>query len=102
MRTDLKSRLAHRRRAAWPWASWDDLRAAWTAWRRERDVRAIERALGGLSDRQLALVGMSRASIVSDVSDLIDRTEAGRGVADEVLRLVDQTPQRVPLLQHAA
>jgi uncharacterized protein YjiS (DUF1127 family) len=80
----------------------DGLRAAWVTWRHERDVRSIERALGRLKDRQLALIGMSRASIASDVSGLIDRTEDGRKVADEVLRLVDRTPPRVPLLQHAA
>ncbi len=78
------------------------LRRAWRVWRHERDVRAIERALGGLSERQLKLIGMSHGSIEADVSGLIDRTDAGRAIADEVLRLVDHKPRRVPLLSHAA
>jgi uncharacterized protein YjiS (DUF1127 family) len=106
MLTALMSRIATRLPA--PPIGWtgpvpgNGLRAAWTAWRRERDVRAVERALGRLSDRQLALIGMSRSSIEIEVSGLIDRTEHGRMVTDEVLRLVDRTPPRVPLLQQAA
>jgi uncharacterized protein YjiS (DUF1127 family) len=78
------------------------LRDAWRAWRRERDIRAIERALGELSERQLNLIGMSHGSIEADVSGLVDRTDAGRAIADDVLRLVDHAPRRVPLLPHAA
>jgi uncharacterized protein YjiS (DUF1127 family) len=102
MLTVLASSIAHRLPASWPSGRWSGLRGAWLVWRRERDVRAIEQALGRLSDRQLALVGMSRDTIESDVSDLIDRTEAGRTIANDVLRLVDHARPRVPLLQHAA
>jgi uncharacterized protein YjiS (DUF1127 family) len=102
MLTVLASSIPHRLPVTWPRGRWYDLRSAWIAWRRERDVRAIERALGRLSDRQLALVGMNRDTIESDVNDMIDRTEAGRTLASDVLQLVDRTPPRVPLLQHAA
>jgi uncharacterized protein YjiS (DUF1127 family) len=102
LKSSLAGSLALVPRAATRGMRWETLRGSWTAWRRERDVRAIERALGRLSDRQLAMVGMSRTSIESDVSDLIDRTEAGRTIANDVLRLVDHARPRVPLLQHAA
>lgn len=75
---------------------------AWRLWRHERDVRAIERALAGLSKRQLRLIGMSRGSIAAEVRGLIERTEAGRAMEEEVLRLLDRRPRPVPLLPHAA
>ena len=76
---------------------WTRLRESRENWQSERDLRAIERALGQLSARQLKLLGMSRASLASDVSVLIDRAEAGRRIADEIICIVDDTPRRVAL-----
>ena len=88
----------------WP-ASWNPfesrllscLRATRESWRTERDMRAIERALDRLSERQLNMIGMSRNSLTSDVFSLIERAEAGRRFADEVIGIVDDRPHRAAL-----
>ncbi len=76
---------------------WTRLRESRENWQNERDMRAIEQALGRLTARQLKMIGMSRASLASDVSGLIDRAEAGRRIADEIICIVDDTPRRVAL-----
>ncbi len=73
------------------------LQDAYRNWREERDISAIEQALGQLSERQLNLIGMSRKTLCGDVSGLIDRAEAGRQIVDEILYIVDDRPRRVPL-----
>lgn len=85
-----------------PIGFWSSLRDAYEFWREDRDVQAIERALGQLSERQLNLIGMSHTSLRSDVATLIDRAEEGRAIVDDVLRLVDHSPSRVPLRPPAA
>lgn len=72
------------------------------AWRRDRDLRAIERALGRLSERQLRLIGMSHASLEADIASLVDRAEQGERIATDVLHIVDRRVQPVRLIGQAA
>ncbi len=79
-----------------PFASglWHRLRAAHETWQKERDLRAIEGALNGLTRRQLAMIGMSHETLASDLCCLIDRAETERQITDEILRIVDDKPPR--------
>lgn len=67
---DWSSVVKHRGLAAfWPVAR-ETVDRTYQEWRRERDLNAIANALHELSDRQLKLIGMKRATIDRDVSAL--------------------------------
>lgn len=79
-------------RADGPAALWARLRLRDTqdygAWLEERDIVCVIAALRRLSDRQLALVGMSHATLALDVEDLVTRAAAQQHVARDVLEVV--------------
>jgi uncharacterized protein YjiS (DUF1127 family) len=60
--------------ALWPTAR-ATVRQSLREWRRERDLEAIADALHELSDRQLKLIGMQRATIDRDVLELSEWVE---------------------------
>jgi uncharacterized protein YjiS (DUF1127 family) len=90
---------AGERRWAPPAVRWDASglwREAYAEWRHERDLRAISRSLGRLSDRQLRLIGMRRETLNCDVEALADRARASADLAWEVRALLDP-PARLQL-----
>jgi uncharacterized protein YjiS (DUF1127 family) len=101
MLTELKSFLVRSLPALPREGFIEQARAAFAAWRHDRDLRAIEKALGRLSERQLRLIGMSHASLEADIANLVDRAEQGERIATDVLHLVDRRAQP-RLLEHAA
>lgn len=52
--------------------------AAYTGWRRNRDIDGIVKALDNLSDRQLALLGIDRLFLRDRVIDAVERQAAYR------------------------
>jgi hypothetical protein len=60
--------------ALWPTAR-ETVRRSFQEWRRERDLETIADTLHELSDRQLKLIGMQRATIDRDVLELSEWVE---------------------------
>lgn len=72
----------------------DRMKAAYDEWRMTQDIGAVMSALGRLSDRQLAMIGLRRDGLYGAVTEMMDRVEEQGRIADEVLALLDKAPAR--------
>jgi len=64
-------------------------RTAHADWQFERDIAAVMAALGRLSDRRLALIGVRREALFETVAEMITRAEVDRERAAELVSLAD-------------
>ncbi len=62
---------------------------AYGEWREYRDYDAIGAAFAKLSERQLNQLGMSRATLSIDLTDLMARADESRAHAAEIAALLD-------------
>lgn len=53
----------------------ESLRAAYRAWRHERDLAVIARRLRRLSDRRLSTIGLSKSTLELDLERMARRAE---------------------------
>ncbi len=74
--------------------SLDRLAATYRDWRFERDIVAITRVLERLNDRQLAMLGLSRAMLDVDVERLAIRAGYAEDTTFTVIRDEDAAPRR--------
>lgn len=58
-------------------------------WLEERDTIAITVALSRLSDRQLARIGMHRATLPLDIEDLKEFSARNREITEEIIKIVE-------------
>jgi uncharacterized protein YjiS (DUF1127 family) len=70
-------------------------------WLEERDTIAITVALSRLSDRQLARIGMHRATLPLDIEDLKEFSARNREITEEIIRIVEtgdapEKPRHIP------
>ena len=70
------------------------LGSAYRDWRFERDITAIARVLERLNDRQLAILGLSRAMLAVDVERLAIRAGYDEPVTCPVTEDGDDVPRR--------
>ncbi len=86
-------------RAEGPTALWARVRlkeaGEYEDWLEERDIVHVIAALRRLSERQLARIGMSHATLALDVEDLVTRAELERRVGSEILELVGSEDARM-------
>jgi uncharacterized protein YjiS (DUF1127 family) len=64
-------------------------------WLEERDIIGIIAALGRLSDRELARIGMSRRTLGLDVSALMERVRREGEISAEIFTLVETEPAQM-------
>ena len=69
-------------------------KAAYLAWRADRDIAAIASVLNRLSNRRLRLIGMQRTYLDEAVVGLISRAEEEREIGREIVALLD-APRRI-------
>lgn len=64
-------------------------------WLEERDIVCVIATLRRLSERQLALLGMSHGTLALDVEDLVERARTERSIGRDGLELVDSDGGRM-------
>lgn len=69
-------------------------KAALAIWRTTQDIGAVMAALDRLSDRRLAMIGIRRDGLYDAVTEMMDRVEGERRIADEVLALLEKAPAK--------
>lgn len=62
------------------------LKAAYRAWRHERDLAVIARRLRRLSDRRLSTIGLSRSTLELDLERMARRAEQAHAQSVQDLR----------------